>query len=123
MSSGSGGVSPGELGAAVERVCREAPIRPVEGAVGATFRQSKAALLSAAGVMERGFRRGAGRPDEEKVAAAALAVEAEEEREIKGLIDRLQDAVGRVPDSHFRDLRARLDAQLAAAQNHPNDAG
>ena len=116
LAGGAAGVSADELGAAIERVCREAPLRPVERAVGATFRQSKSALISAAGVMGRGFGRVAGSPDEERVAAVGAEVEAKEEREIGVLIDRLQDGVGRVPESHFTELRARLDAHLSAAR-------
>ena len=116
------GKSMDEVSMAIDKVCLEAPIKPVERAVGASFRQSKAVLLSAVQIMEQSFKRIAGKPDEEKVATAVGAVEGQEKQEITGLIDRLQKMIGNIPESHFRDLRARLDAQLDPTQNRAKGA-
>ena len=111
--AGRAGRSVDEVRAAIDEVCREAPIKPVEGAVRAAFRQSRAVLVSAAGMLERSLRRVAGRLDEDKVKSAVGAVEEEERREIKGLTDRLQQKIENIPEAHFKNLRARLDARLA----------
>ena len=104
--------SAAEVRAAVEKSCREAPIKPVEGAVSAAFRQSKSVLISAVRLLEGSLKRIGGRPDEEKVSKAVGAIEEEERREITGVIERLQKAIGGIPETHFSDLRARLDAHL-----------
>ncbi|MGH9902265.1 MAG: hypothetical protein ACRD68_10715 [Pyrinomonadaceae bacterium] len=117
------GRSGAEVRAAIEAACREAPIKPVESAVGAAFRQSKAALVSAAGLMEQSLKRIAGRPTEEKVSKAVGAVEEEERREIVGVIERLQSALGNIPDAHFKNLRARLHSHLGQTGSETEGAG
>ncbi|MCA1635821.1 MAG: hypothetical protein LC802_19560 [Acidobacteria bacterium] len=99
---------------AIEAVCRDSPIKPVESAVGGTFRQSKRVLGSAAGLLAQTLRRitAVGRPDEEQVARAIETVEPAEEREIETVVARMQKAIAGVPEEHFRNLRARLDARL-----------
>ncbi len=102
-----------EVRAAIEAVCRESPIKPVESAVGGTFRQSKRVLRSAASLLAQTLRRVTGaRPDKEEVARAIEAVEPEEEREIETVVTRMQKSLANVPEDHFRALRARLDARL-----------
>jgi hypothetical protein len=97
-------------------VCREAPVKPLESAVGATFRGSKSVLVGAAGVLERALRRRATpRPDPREVAEAVESVESEEERRIEGVTRGLQGAIANIPDEHFRLLRERLDARLGVA--------
>jgi hypothetical protein len=94
-------------------VCREAPVKPLESAVGATFRGSKNVLTGAAGILERALRRrGAPRPDPRAVAEAVESVEELEERQIEGVTRGLQGAIANIPDEHFRLLRERLDARL-----------
>jgi hypothetical protein len=100
------------VGEALDAVCREAPIKPVEGAVGATFRRSKKILRAAAGLLGHALRRldlldGAGH----FITVAALG-EAAEEREVAPVVARLQNSLAAVPDEHFRRLRFMLDARL-----------
>ncbi|MDT5156286.1 MAG: hypothetical protein QOH51_643 [Acidobacteriota bacterium] len=97
---------------AIGAVCREAPIKPLEGAVGGTFRQSKRVLRGAAALLAGSLRRLAGRARPEHVAEAIEEVEPEEEREIEPVVTRLQRSIAAVPEDHFRALRARLDARL-----------
>ena len=99
---------------AIEAVCRDSPIKPVESAVGGTFRQSKRVLNSAASLLAQALRRitAAGRPDEKQVARAIETVEPAEEREIETVVARMQKAIAGVPEEHFRSLRAQLDARL-----------
>ena len=106
------GKSASEVRDAIDAVCRVAPIKPLESAVGATFRQSKNVLVSGAGLLERSFRRIAGKADEREVARAVESVEAEEEREIEGVVNRLERSVESIPQSHFDSLRAQLAARL-----------
>jgi hypothetical protein len=98
---------------AIDAVCREAPIKPVESAVFGTFRQSKRVLGSAAGLLSQTLRRVTGRrPDREQVERAIETIEPEEERELETVVTRMQKAIAGVPDEHFKNLRARLDARL-----------
>jgi hypothetical protein len=97
---------------AVQAVCREAPIKPVEAAVAGTFRKSRRVLLAAANLLARSLRRLTGRARDEEVAEAIERVEPEEEREIEPVVTRLQRSIASVPEDHFRNLREQLDARL-----------
>jgi hypothetical protein len=101
-----------EFRAASDAVCREVGTGPIERAVSLTFSQSKTALKSAANLLKRSLGSISGRPDAERVALAAEAVEDEEKREIEGVIGRLQQSIQKVPDAYFDNLRARLAAWL-----------
>jgi hypothetical protein len=100
------------VGEAVEAVCREAPIKPIEGAVGGAFRGSKKMLSAAVGVLNQALRRQASRRDREEVARAIEEVRPEGEREVAPVVNRLQGSLASVPDEHFRRLRSMLDARL-----------
>ncbi len=98
------------VGEAIDAVCREAPIKPLEAAVGSTFRKSKGVLRGAAALLAGSLRRAPARPAE--VAAAVERVEPEEERELDPVVTRLQRSIASVPEEHFRTLRRSLDARL-----------
>jgi len=98
------------VGEAIEAVCRESPIKPLEAAVGGTFRKSKDVLSGAAALLTRSLRRERARPAE--VAAAVERIEPEEVRELDPVVTRLQRSIASVPEEHFRSLRERLDARL-----------
>lgn len=116
LRSRADGASPLDLrgaravGEAIEAICREAPIKPLETAIGGTFRKSKDVLSGAAALLTRSLRRAPARPAE--VAAAVERVEPEEERELDPVVTRLQRSIGSVPEEHFRALRRRLDERL-----------
>lgn len=95
---------------AVEAVCREAPIKPLESAVGGTFRKSKGVLRGAAALLSGSLRRQPPRPD--RVAEAIESVEPDEERELQPVVTRLQRSIASVPEDHFRSLRDALEARL-----------
>jgi hypothetical protein len=95
---------------AIAAVCREAPIKPLESAVGGTFRKSKDVLRGAAALLSRSVRREP--PQPERVARAIESVEPEEERELKPVVTRLQRSLASVPEEHFRALRENLEARL-----------
>ncbi|MEK6411003.1 MAG: hypothetical protein AABN34_29120 [Acidobacteriota bacterium] len=101
-----------ELRAAIDAVCREVGTGPVERAVSLTLSQSKATLKSAANLLNRSLKNVSRKPDAERVASAAEAVEAEEEREIEGVINKLQKSIQSVPEDYFLNLRGRLAAGL-----------
>ncbi|HEX5707481.1 MAG TPA: hypothetical protein VFX96_09310 [Pyrinomonadaceae bacterium] len=109
------GRSAAEVGAALDAVCREAPIKPLEAAVGATFRQSRGVVAAGASLLERSLRRVVGREKKKEVERAVESVEAEEERQIEPVVTRLQRSVEAIPDEHFRRLREQLAARLATA--------
>jgi hypothetical protein len=110
------------VGRAVEAVCREAPIKPVERAVGGTFRQSHKALSAAAALLGQSLRRLTGRARSEEVARALEEAEPREAREVEPVVTRLQRSLAAVPEEHFRDLRARLDARLGRRESAGPDA-
>src|SRR5215207_11636849 len=97
---------------AIEAVCREAPIKPLESAVGGTFRKSKGVLRGAAALLSKTLRRQPPRP--ERVAEAIESIEPEEARELRPVVTRLQTSIANVPEEHFRGLRDSLEARLAA---------
>lgn len=101
-----------EIRTALEAVCRESPIRPVETAIKAAFNQSKSMLRGGAKVLEQAFRRVTGRPDEGQLTETVAAVETEETRAIESVVSRLQKSIEAIPDEHFRYLRERLAARL-----------
>ena len=102
---------------AIEAVCREAPIKPLESAVGGTFRKSKGVLRGAAALLSGSLRRQP--PQPERVAEAIESVEPAEERELAPVVTRLQRSIGSVPEEHFRSLRANLEARLGRAPRGP----
>lgn len=95
---------------AIEAVCREAPIKPLESAVGGTFRKSKDVLGSAAALLSKSLRRQP--PQPERVAEAIESVEPDEARQLQPVVTRLQSSIASVPESHFRNLRDSLEARL-----------
>lgn len=104
-----------EVRAAIDDVCRESPVKPLEGAVAATFRKSKNVLRSAASLLEATLRRRSAKPGRKEVAEAVASVAEQEERELAGVTGGLQAAISNIPEEHFRRLRERLDARLSAA--------
>lgn len=101
---------------AAQDACRDAPIKPVEAAIGGTFRKSRNVLRGAAALLASSLRRVSGRAQAERVAEAIEEVEPEEERELEPVVTRIQRSIASVPDEHFRDLRARFDALLERAR-------
>src|SRR5215212_8652877 len=106
---------------AIEAVCREAPIKPLESAVGGTFRKSKGVLRGAAALLARSLRREP--PQAERVAQAIESVEPEEERELQPVVTRLQRSLASVPEDHFRSLRESLEARLVQTPRAPQGGG
>jgi hypothetical protein len=101
-----------DVRSAIDAVLREVGTGPVERAVRLTFSQSRSALKSAASLLRRSLQSISGKPDEVRVAQAAEAVETEEEREIEGVITRLQKSIQSIPDDYFDNLRKRLADRL-----------
>jgi hypothetical protein len=106
-----------DVSAAIQSVCLEAPIKPVESAIGGTFRQSRRVLRAAANLLAASLRRVAGRARAEQVAEAIEQIEPEEEREIEPVVARMQSSIAAVPEDHFSRLRAQLDARLGLGQS------
>jgi hypothetical protein len=98
---------------AAQAACLEAPVKPVEAAVGGTFRKSRNVLRGAAALLGGSLRRVTGGAQPERVAEAIEEVEPEEQRELGPVVARLQRSIAAVPEEHFRDLRARFDARLS----------
>jgi hypothetical protein len=106
---------------AIEAVCREAPIKPLESAVGGTFRKSKGVLRAAAALLSRSLRRQP--PQPERVAEAIESIEPDEARELQPVVTRLQRSLASVPEEHFRSLRDQLEARLAQTPRGPQGGG
>jgi hypothetical protein len=101
---------------AAQAACLEAPVKPVEAAIGGTFRKSRNVLRGAAALLAGSLRRVTGRARAERVAEAIEEVESEEQRELEPVVTRIQRSIGAVPEEHFRDLRARFDSLLERAR-------
>jgi len=99
-----------DLRTAIERACQEAPIKPVERAVSATLRQSRAALLSVVKRLQANLTKGTtGRATE----PAAPEQQEEAVSEVSGVATILQQRIASaVPEEHFRDLRERFRTHL-----------
>jgi hypothetical protein len=97
---------------AAQEACREAPIKPVEVAIGSTFRKSGNVLRGAAALLAASLRRVTGRAQAERVAEAIEEIEPEEKRKLEPVVTRIQRLIGAVPEEHFRSLRTRFDALL-----------
>jgi hypothetical protein len=97
---------------AAQGACRDAPIKPVEAAIGGTFGKSRNVLRGAAALLAGSLRRVTGRAQPDRVAEAIEEVEPEERRELEPVVTRLQRSIASVPEEHFRQLRARFDALL-----------
>jgi hypothetical protein len=104
---------------AAQAACREAPIKPVEAAIGSTFRKSNNVLRGAAALLAGSLRRITGRAQAARVAEAIEEVEPEEARKLEPVVTRLQRSIASVPEEHFRDLRARFDALLERSRPRP----
>ncbi len=101
---------------AVDEVLRRLNTSLIERAVRAVFRQSRSVIKGAARLLQRSLQRVAGKPSEARVAEAVEAIEEQEEREIEGIVARLQVSIAGIPAEHFESLRG----QLAAALNLPH---
>jgi hypothetical protein len=101
-----------EVGAAIAAVVREAPIKPVEGAVSATFSQSRKILRGGAELLGSSLRRITRRAPPEQLDEAIKEVEPQEQREIEPVVARLQRSIAAVPEEHFARLRSQLRARL-----------
>ena len=104
---------------AAQAACRDAPIKPVEAAIGGTFRKSRTVLSGAAALLADSLRRVSGRARAERVAEAIEAIDPEEARELEPVVTRIQRSIASVPEEHFRDLRARFDALLERSRPRP----
>jgi hypothetical protein len=107
---GSGSPGADDLRRAIERACQEVPLRPLERAVGATLRQSRGVLLSAAHGIGTRLRRGAGPAEEQTVFGIT---EPGQDEQVGGVAALLQRRIASaVPEAHFRELRERFRAHL-----------
>lgn len=109
---GSSRRSVDEVRQAIEAVCRAAPVRPVESAVAATFRQSKSALTGAVGELSRRFKGLTGRAERARVEATLASAEEQERKQVAGVAAALQERLRAVPDAHFQRLREQLRNRL-----------
>jgi uncharacterized protein (DUF697 family) len=105
-----GAPSSAKLRAAIDAVCREVPVKPVEPILRAAFEGSKVAYAKIAAM----FAKGLGKADSDHAVDGALD-DAEKHHEAPGLIERLVRGFSEVPEAHRDRLRAALDRNL------PND--
>jgi hypothetical protein len=101
-----------EVRSAIDKVCNETNTNPIEHSVRSTFNQSKDVLKGAADMLKRSMQRSPGKPTEESIERAAEAVEEEEERELSGVVNRLQKSFQNIPADHFQRMRSRLASLL-----------
>jgi hypothetical protein len=119
-SSGSDHKNPGvdDLRTALEKACQDVPLQPLERAVGATLRQSRAVLLSAANRIGTRLRGGAaGRVEEQQAVSEAMGPMGPAQNEqVLGVAALLQQRIASmVPEEHFQQLRQRFRTHVAHA--------
>jgi hypothetical protein len=105
-----------DLRTAIEKACQDVPLQPVERAVSATLRQSRAVLLSAAnkiGMRLRGVA--TGRAEEQQAVSEAMGPMGPAQNEqVRGVAALLQQRIASmVPEEHFHQLRQRFRTHLA----------
>lgn len=111
LVGGPNGRSWGEMDAILDDVCRTAPLKPVEAAIGVVFRQSKNLLLLPVRLIEKQLR--GNKPTPESVQAGLQAARTEENQEaLNTLAERMQNALAAVPQTHFDNLRSQLREKL-----------
>jgi hypothetical protein len=101
-----------EVRAAIDAVVREAPVKPVEEAVSATFRQSKSVLTGAASMLQSALQGVSRKAKPDEVAAAVESIREKEDDQISGVVDSLQSRLRSVPGDHFKSLEAKLLSKL-----------
>lgn len=101
-----------DVNEAIEELCREFPINPLESAVDSSFRQSKRALRTGAALLAGSLRPLTELALPEQVSEAIAQIEAEEEREIEPVVICLQRAIASIPEGYFMALCAQLDTRL-----------
>ena len=104
--------TPAEVRAAIDEVCRTAPIKPLEHAVKLTFGQSKSLLKSAARAMQRNVRRVFRKSTPAEVEQAIEKMEQQKEQEIERMAASLRRGISAIPEEHFRRLREQLALRL-----------
>ena len=109
---GSGSPSADDLRRAIERACQEVPLRPLERAVGATLRQSRAVLLSTARRIGTRLRGPPGQPRSRRCSGSP-GTEPGQDEQVGGVAALLQRRIASaVPEAHYRELRERFRAHL-----------
>src|SRR5262245_18034736 len=78
----------------------------IDRAVKGVFNQSKATVKKAANVLKEGLRRLMRRPSQAQVAKVLEPVEAEEEKQLEGVVAQLQNAIEHLPGEHFEDRKS-----------------
>jgi hypothetical protein len=91
------------------------PTRPVEDSVRTTFRQSKRALRSAASLVSNALKGTPPKTDPDDIADTLEAIKKEETQEIEGVVTKLGERIGSIPDDHFDRLSARFETALASS--------
>jgi hypothetical protein len=94
---------------AIDRVLSEVNTSVLERAVKETFLQSKGILKSAAASIQKALGR---RSSPTEVEQAIESIEPEEERQIEGVVTRLQKNIEQVPSGHFDRLREMMDKAM-----------
>jgi uncharacterized protein (DUF697 family) len=102
-----GAPSVAKLRLAIDQVCREVPVKPVEPILRAALEGSRAAYAKIAAT----FARALGRAGSEEAVDGAIDDAAGDEH-APGLVERLVRAFTEVPDAHRDRLRTALDRNL-----------
>jgi hypothetical protein len=102
--------SAADVRAAMDAVLAETPVGPVDAAVRGALGQSRSALKGAVAILQSAVPGRTREPEEVK--RAVESVRADEERQISGVVDLLQQKLAAVPDEHFTSLRERFLTRL-----------
>jgi hypothetical protein len=98
---------------AIDAACLKVGVKLIGLSFRTIFGQSKAALATGIDILTGALRSLAGRPARQDVAKAVEEVESAEEKAVQGVVERLREAMGKVPSDHFKKLRDAVDAEMA----------
>jgi hypothetical protein len=101
---------------ALDEVCRDTPIKPIESVVSATFNQTKGLVLSGVEILERALRPLRKKPSESEITEAVQAVEEEEKEKLEGVTSKLQRSLASVPEEHFKAMREKFVTRMKASE-------
>lgn len=93
---------------ALDEVIEKTSIKPIETAVRKVFDQSKSVLKAAAKLLQKPLQNLEKR-DETAIAQAVERVEAEEEKSLLSVTNKLRELLEAIPDSHFEGMRSKMD--------------
>jgi len=101
---------------AIDDVCKNTPIKPIESVVASTFNQTKNLIWSGAELLEKAFRNLRRKATDEEKKEAVKSIEDEEKEKLEGVTSKLSRAIANLPEEHFKAMRERFVTAMKASE-------